>query len=105
MSKSLGVKEKWEITIDLLMIVGKYFESNNDYINVMKVSKKYKELVQMYHFNPISDCSLFENMETQYLNNPNEQRIRGMYQYVYCILLILRILKIRKVMRYSKELN
>ena len=34
------IKSKWEITIDVMMIIGKYFKSNNDYINVMKVNKK-----------------------------------------------------------------
>ena len=48
-------KYKWEITIDVMMIVGKYFETNNDYINVMKVCKRYEQLTQMYHFNPIED--------------------------------------------------
>ena len=52
-----------------MMIVGKYFRYSRDFINVMKVSKKFKFLTQMYHFNPIQDYSLFENMETQYLYN------------------------------------
>ena len=29
-------KEKWEITIDIMMIIGKYFEENIDFINAMK---------------------------------------------------------------------
>ena len=33
-------KMKWEITIDVILIIGKYFETNKDYINVMKVCKK-----------------------------------------------------------------
>ena len=37
-------KEKWEITIDSMMIIGKFFEENSDYINVMKTTKKYKQL-------------------------------------------------------------
>ena len=57
---------KWRITIDYIMIVGKYFETNADFINIMKVCKKYKELVLMYKFNPISDISLFENIQTQH---------------------------------------
>ena len=57
-------KDKWEITIDGMMIIGKYFETNNDFINSMKVCKKYKQLVSLYHFNPINDFELFENMET-----------------------------------------
>ena len=59
-------KTKWEITIDAMMIIGKYFQTSKDYINVMKTAKKYHDLVQMYHFNPIPDCSLFINMESQY---------------------------------------
>ena len=59
------IKSKWEITIDVMMIIGKYFKSNNDYINVMKVNKKYHDLVKMYHFNPINDYELFSKMQTQ----------------------------------------
>ena len=58
------IKSKWEITIDVMMIIGKYFKSNNDYINIMKVNKKYHDLVEMYHFNPINDIYLFSKMET-----------------------------------------
>ena len=57
---------KWEITIDAMMIIGKYLESNKDFINVMRVAKKFHEIVEMYHFNPINDYSLFINMETQH---------------------------------------
>ena len=51
---SKETKDKWEITIYEMTIIGKYFKSNNDFINIMKVNKKYKELVAMYHFNPIN---------------------------------------------------
>ena len=50
-------KQKWQLTVDFIMIVGKYFESNKDYINIMKICKRYEELVLMYKFNPISDIS------------------------------------------------
>ena len=91
-------KEKWEITIDAMLIIGKYFEENEDYVNVMRVSKKYRDLVSMYHFNPIEDCSLFENMESQYFySKPKDKswlttimgyfgyggKKSGMHQYVY----------------------
>ena len=99
-----ATKSKWEITIDAMMIIGKYFETNDDYINVMKVCKKYHDLVRMYHFNPISECELFENMETQHFyhkpknDNPSfmsrlfgwflysndyDSKKPGMHQYVY----------------------
>ena len=48
-------KEKWEIPIDSMMIIGKYFTTNNDFINVMKISKRYQKFTQIYHFNPISE--------------------------------------------------
>ena len=32
------IKSEIGITIDIMMIIGKYFEVNNDYINVMKIS-------------------------------------------------------------------
>ena len=54
-----NVCKKWKLTVDFIMIVGKYVETNNDFINIMKVFKKYKELVLMYKFNPISDISLY----------------------------------------------
>ena len=65
-------KSKWQMTVDFIMIVGKYFESNKDFINVMKSCKRYKELVSMYHFNPISDISLFENIQTQHFYERND---------------------------------
>ena len=78
-------KSKWEQTIDVMMITGKYLESNKDFINLMKVSKKYNELVLMYHYNPISDPSIFENIETQYFYKPEDVRNikKGMNKYVH----------------------
>ena len=66
-----------------MMIIGKYFERNEDYINVMKIAKKYHDLTAMYHFNPISDCELFENMESQFIYDENYFKKEGMHQYVY----------------------
>ena len=76
-------KEKWEITRDIIMIIGKYFESSEDFMNVMRVCKKYKQLVSMYHFNPISEWKLFKNMETQYLYEYRDVKKPKMHQYVY----------------------
>ena len=78
-------KNKWGITIDFMMIIGKYFENSEDFINVMKVGKKYQQLVLMYKFNPISDTSLFENIQTQhfYKEDDKNNKKEGMYQYIY----------------------
>jgi len=78
-------KSKFELTIDYIMIVGKYFKTNLDYINIMKVCKKYQELVLMYHFNPISDIVLFKNMQTQHFYDKEDinKKKYGMFQYIY----------------------
>ena len=78
-------ESKPEITISEMTEVGKYFESNNDYINAMKVNKKYKSLTSKYFLNPISDCSLFVNMKCQhfYKREDVKHRKEGMKGYVY----------------------
>ena len=78
-------KSKWEIDNKLMMIIGRYFKSNSDYINIMKVSKKYQKLVYSYSFNPISECSLFKHMKAQhfYRMNDKKERIMNMEQYIY----------------------
>ena len=57
------MSERREIAVNEMMLIGKFFKENNDYINMMKVNKKYRQLTSYYHYNPISDCSLFGNME------------------------------------------
>ena len=47
-----------DISVSVIVIIDKYFESNKDFINTMKVNKKYHDLTQMYHFNPINDYDL-----------------------------------------------
>ena len=50
----------------------------------------------MYHFNPISDCELFENMETQHFYGKDEVMQEGMYQYIYWYLVDYEVFKNRK---------
>ena len=76
-------QEKWGITIDSMMIIGKYFETSVDYINVMKMCKRYQQLTQMYHFNPISDTSIFSNIETQYLYKEDDKKKQEVKRHVY----------------------
>lgn len=79
------INKKSELTVDFIMIIGKYFESNKDFINIMKVCKKYKELVSMYFFNPISDTTLFENLQTQHFYKKQDinKKLINKYQYIY----------------------
>ena len=58
--------KKWEITLDLMIIIGKYFEENKEFINVIKLNKKFKDLLECYKYNPISDYKLFPNIQTQH---------------------------------------
>jgi hypothetical protein len=76
---------KLEITNDFMMIIGKYLSSNKDYINIMKVNKKYEQLVLMYKFNPIGDVTLLENIQTQHFYKREDLEFKkyGMYQYIY----------------------
>ena len=73
-----------DLTIDLIMIVGKYFQTAQDFINLMKVRRCYKVLVEMYKYNPISDATLFKNIQTQhiYTEEDDNNRIDGMFRYV-----------------------
>ena len=73
-----------KLEVEILSYIGKYFVSNNDFINMMKVSKKYKSLVSLYKYNPIDDYRLFANMEEQhvYSNEFNQKRRRGMKKYI-----------------------
>ena len=75
------------LTIDYMMIVGKYLRTCADYVNLMRVSKRYSKITKMYKFNPISDCTLFPNIQTQhfYMYRDIFYRNRGMYQYVYWV--------------------
>ena len=78
-------KGKSEITIDFMMIIGKYYNNPQDFINTMKTNSKYKDLVSMYHFNPISEVDLFDNIETQHFYNKNDIKLEkdNLYKYIY----------------------
>ena len=60
-------------------------KSNNYYINIMKLNKKYNDLIEMYHFNLINDCDLFINIEIQLLydcKDKNKRRNRSICIFV-----------------------
>ena len=58
-------------------------KSNNYYINIMKLNKKYNDLVEMYYFNIINDCELFINIEIQLLYDCKDKKKEGTNKYVY----------------------
>ena len=49
-------------------------ESNNYYINIIKLNNKYNDLVEMYYFNIINDCELFINIEIQLLYDCKDKK-------------------------------
>lgn len=75
----------YEITVDYMMIIAKYFTKPKDYVNAMKVNSKYHDLVLMYKFNPIGEVSLFPNVQTQHFYTKLDFKtiLPKMYRYVY----------------------
>ncbi|KAL7714358.1 Leucine rich repeat containing protein BspA family protein [Entamoeba marina] len=61
-----------------LLIVSKYLETSNDYINVMCVCKKFQDTTEKLRFNPIpiTSMKLFPMIQTQYLYNKTDVRIK-----------------------------
>ena len=78
-------KLMWSIDRKTMIMIGKYLKSNQDYVNVMKVNKKYAKLTKEFTYNPISDCSLFKHMNIQhfYKMNDKKNRITNMEYYIY----------------------
>ena len=74
--------EKDKLNITFALAIGKYLESSNDYINLMKVNKKYKNLTRIYRYNPIEDTRLFKNMETQHIYTKNDTIVKDRFLYI-----------------------
>ncbi|KAL7719257.1 Leucine rich repeat containing protein BspA family protein [Entamoeba marina] len=70
------------------MIVSKFFESDLDFINVVCVCKKFSELIDMFHYNPIpvkliNIYNVFHKIDTQYLYSPNDVPLRYVKNLFY----------------------
>ncbi|KAL7717572.1 Leucine rich repeat containing protein BspA family protein [Entamoeba marina] len=61
-----------------ILIVSKYFQTANDYLNIICVCKKFKETTEKLRYNPISITSLklFPKLETHCLYSKNEDQIQ-----------------------------
>ncbi|KAL7720761.1 Leucine rich repeat protein [Entamoeba marina] len=66
-----------------VLIVSKYFESPQDYINAICVCKKFKETTEKLRFNPIRVATkkLFPLMETQYFYSRKDKKIPGIKRF------------------------
>ena len=67
-----------------LVIVGKYFDSIQDFKNVSKTCKEYGGLIDLYHFNPIplnhSEFKLFPHLETFNIYSENDKLLLREYK-------------------------
>ena len=82
--------EKKDKRLDIysMMIVMKYFQSKEDYINGILVCKKYEEILEMFRYNPIEykrkeNGKLFPRIQTQYLYSSFDERKEGIERFVY----------------------
>lgn len=61
-----------------MMVVGKYFESVDDFMNVVMVNKKYRDMTAKYRYNPIKlndekSRKMFMMIETQHVYSENDK--------------------------------
>ena len=74
------------IDADYMVIVGRYLKTTSDFINLIKVCKKYKDICQIYRYNPVSDPSLFQNVQTQHFYETDDYDAyydRDVYRFCY----------------------
>ena len=60
-----------------MIIISKYFNTINDYINIEKTCKEYNGLIESFHFNPIpfqneKEREIFKNIETYHFYSYEE---------------------------------
>lgn len=104
----LEKERNYKLEIHYLMIVGRFFQNPIDFINLIKVNSKFNYLLELYKFNPISDVSLFEKMETQYFYKISDFNnvLPMMYRYKYFGQFTeYEISKVRKVNKKSYKTN
>ncbi|KAL7712164.1 hypothetical protein QTN25_010197 [Entamoeba marina] len=72
-------------TLDLLAMVkvSKFLQSTNDFINVIRVCKKFETVTLNLSFNPIpiTSLKLFPNIKSQYLYSDNDTIIKSVGKY------------------------
>ena len=69
-----------------ILIVAKYLQSPQDYINLVCVCKNYKKTLKKFRYNPIPvhNTNLFPLMQTQYIYNPSDKWIDDVDLYKIC---------------------
>ncbi|KAL7720412.1 Leucine rich repeat protein [Entamoeba marina] len=71
------------------LICSKYFESSQDFINIICVNSKFKETTEKLRFNPIPIAStkLFPKIQTQHLYSKQDEIVKGIKrrEIWYCV--------------------
>ena len=52
---------------DMMIVIGKYFDTPRDYVNVTRTCSEYKDLISMYKYNPIAQSDIFINKQTLWI--------------------------------------
>ncbi|KAL7714060.1 F-box domain-containing protein [Entamoeba marina] len=83
-----------------LLICSKYFKTNQDFLNVISVCKRFQKTTEKLRFNPIpiTSLKLFPNIQTQYLYTEDDIKIQGIDKYeLWYEVDYFTYLKIRKI--------
>ncbi|KAL7712295.1 hypothetical protein QTN25_010076 [Entamoeba marina] len=66
-----------------MLICSKYFETSQDFINLICVNSKFKETTEKLRFNPIpiKSLKLFPKIQTQYLYDEDDKKIERINNY------------------------
>ena len=69
-----------------ILIVAKYFQCEQDYLNIIQVCKNYKKTLKKFRYNPIPiiNLKLFPLIQTQYIYYETEKRIPEVNLYKIC---------------------
>ena len=69
-----------------ILIVAKYLQQPDDYINLVCVCKNFKKTLKKFRYNPIPvrSTTLFPLMQTQYLYSEIEKQIKDVELFRIC---------------------
>ena len=85
-----------------ILIVAKYLQTPEDYINLICVCKNYKKTLKKFRYNPIPvhTTTLFPLMQTQFLYNKSDKQIDDVDLYRICY-----PVSYHEYLKYQKEGN
>lgn len=77
--------ERCRLGCENMKIIGRYFETTSDFVNLVRVSKQFKDLLEKYLYNPVSDTRLFPKIRNQHFYRKEDRNytLRSMDSYVF----------------------